>query len=145
MRLTRDPRYRWVVVTMAFLSVFAVIGFGRFGYSAILPSMQKALGLSGAEAGSLASWNSVGYTIMALVGGILASRFGARIIVSIGLFLTAFAMFGTGFTNGLAAASVARFLTGAGTAMAMGPSIALMAAWFEPRRLGMASGIVPDR
>jgi predicted MFS family arabinose efflux permease len=143
MRLTRDPRYRWVVVTMAFLSVFAVIGFGRFGYSAILPSMQKALGLSGAEAGSLASWNSVGYTIMALVGGILASRFGARIIVSIGLFLTAFAMFGTGFTNDLAAASVARFLTGAGTAMAMGPSIALMAAWFEPRRLGMASGIVP--
>ena len=26
--------------------------------------------------------------------------------------------------------------------MVMGPSIALMAAWFEPRRLGMASGIV---
>ena len=76
MRLTRDPRYRWVVAGMAFVSVFAAIGFGRFGYSAVLPSMQKALGLTSAEAGSLASWNQAGYTIMALIGGILASRFG---------------------------------------------------------------------
>ena len=142
-RLTRNPLYRWIVVGMAFLAVLAAVGFGRFGYGAILPSMQKSLGLNGAEAGSLASWNQVGYTLMALVGGILASRLGARIIVSIGLFLTAVAMFGTGLANGLGVASVARFLTGAGTAMVMGPSIALMAAWFEPRRLGMASGIVP--
>jgi predicted MFS family arabinose efflux permease len=143
-RLTRDPRYRWMVVAMAFLAILAAVGFGRFGYGAILPSMQKALGLTGAQAGSLASWNQVGYTLMALVGGILASRLGARIIVSIGLFLTALAMFGTGLANGLGVASVARFLTGAGTAMVMCPSIALMAAWFAPRRLGMASGIIPS-
>jgi MFS family permease len=30
-----------------------------------------------------------------------------------------------------------------GNAMVLAPSLALMAAWFEPRRLGMASGIVP--
>ena len=143
MHLTQSSRYRWMVLGMAFMAVFAVIGLGRFGYSAVLPSMQKALGLSGAEAGSLQSWNQVGYTVMALIGGILASRFGARIIVSIGLFLTAFAMFGTGLASGLVVPSVARFLTGAGTAIVMGPSVALMAAWFEPRRLGVASGIVP--
>jgi sugar phosphate permease len=74
---------------MAFFAVFAAIGFGRFGYSAVLPSMQEALGISSAAAGSLASWNQVGYTVMALVGGILASRFGVRIIVAIGLFVTA--------------------------------------------------------
>src|SRR5512136_1638701 len=101
MRLTRNPRYRWVVVAMAFLAVFAAIGLGRLGYSLILPSMQKALGLSSAGAGSLASWNQAGYTIMALVGGILASRFGARIIVSIGLFVTALGMVVTGLADGL--------------------------------------------
>ena len=81
--------------------------------------------------------------IMALVGGILASRFGARIIVAAGLFITALGMLLTGLADGLAAASVGRFITGMGNAMVLPPSIALMAAWFEPRRLGMASGIVP--
>jgi predicted MFS family arabinose efflux permease len=140
---TASPRYRWAVLGAAFLAVFSVIGLGRFGYSAVLPSMQQALGLSGAQAGSLQSWNQVGYTTMALVGGILASRFGIRIIVAVGLFITAVAMFATGLAHGLAIPSFARFLTGAGTGIAFGPSIVLMAAWFEPRRLGIASGIVP--
>ncbi len=143
MRLTQDPRYRWVVAGMAFLSVFAAIGFGRFGYSAVLPSMQQDLGLSSAEAGSLASWNLAGYTIMALIGGILASRFGPRLIVGIGLLVTAMGMFLTGVADGLAVASMGRFVTGMGNAMVLPPSLALMVAWFEPRFLGTASGIVP--
>lgn len=143
MRLTRDPRYRWVVAGMAFVSVFAAIGFGRFGYSAVLPSMQQALGLTSAEAGSLASWNQAGYTIMALIGGILASRFGARIIVGLGLLITAAGMLLTGIADGLAVASAGRFVTGMGNAMVLAPSLALMAAWFQSRRLGTASGIVP--
>jgi MFS family permease len=142
MRLTRGASYRWAVLAMAFLSTFAAIGFGRFGYSAILPSMQKALGLSGAAAGSLASWNLAGYTSMALVGGFLAARFGARIIITIGILITAGAMVLTGLSGGLAAASAARLLTGMGNGMVLAPAIALMAAWFEPRRLGLASTIV---
>ena len=69
--------YRWVVLGMGFLAVFGALGFGRFGYSAILPAMQKDLGISSAAAGSLASWNLAGYMVMAALGGLLASRFGA--------------------------------------------------------------------
>jgi predicted MFS family arabinose efflux permease len=128
---------------MAFVAVFAAIGLGRFGYSAILPSMREELGLSGAVAGSLASWNQVGYTVMVLVGGILASRFGARIVVGVGLVVTAGGMLLTGVAGGLVVASTGRVVTGLGNAMVLAPSIALMAAWFEPRRLGTASGLVP--
>ena len=35
--------YRWMVLAVAFFGVFGALGFGRFGYSAVLPSMQKAL------------------------------------------------------------------------------------------------------
>ena len=143
MRLTRDPRYRFVVAGMAFVSVFAAIGLGRFGYSAILPSMQTALNLSGTVAGSLNSWNQVGYTIMVLVGGILASRFGARIVVGAGLVVTAGGMLLTGVAGQLAMIWAGRLITGAGNALVLAPSIALMAAWFEPRRLGTASAVVP--
>ena len=143
MRLSEHPRYRLVIAGMAFVAVFAAIGFGRFGYSAVLPSMQKALGLTSAQAGSLASWNQAGYTIMALVGGILASRFGPRIIVGLGLVITAAGMLFTGLADGLLVASAGRFVAGMGNAMVLPPSLALMAAWFEPRRLGTASGVVP--
>jgi predicted MFS family arabinose efflux permease len=143
MRLTQHPRYRFVVAAMAFVAVFAAIGLGRFGYSAILPSMQTALNLKSAVAGSLNSWNQIGYTIMVLVGGILASRFGTRIIVSIGLVVTAGGMLLTGLAGGLATMFAGRLITGLGNAMVLAPSIALMAAWFDPRRLGTASGVVP--
>ncbi len=143
MRLTRHANYRFVVAGMAFVAVFAAIGLGRFGYSAILPSMKTALGLSGAVAGSLNSWNQVGYTIMVMVGGILASRFGARVVVTVGLVVTAGGMLLTGVASGLALIFAGRLITGVGNAMVLAPSIALMAAWFEPRRLGTASGVVP--
>lgn len=143
MRLTGDPRYRWAVATTAFFAVFCAIGLGRFGYSAILPSMQEALGLTSAQAGSLASWNQAGYLVMALVGGVLASRFGPRAIVTVGLGVTAVGMFLTGLSGGLATASAARLLTGMGNGMVLAPCIALMAAWFHVRRHGVATGIVP--
>ena len=78
--------YRWVVLTMAFVGVFGAIGFGRFGYSAILPTMQNNLGISSAAAGSLASWNLGGYMSMAFIGGMLAARLGPRIVVTVGLY-----------------------------------------------------------
>jgi hypothetical protein len=60
LRFTRSPTYRWFVLAAAFLAVFGALGFGRFGYSAVLPSMQDALGINSAAAGSLASWNLAG-------------------------------------------------------------------------------------
>jgi MFS family permease len=140
-RFGRTGSYRWVVLAVAFLGIFGAMGFGRFGYSAVLPDMQAELGLSGAESGSLASWNLVGYTLMAFVGGLLATRYGARRVVTAGMVLTAAGMVLTGFAASLVMASAGRFLTGIGNGMVMAPSIALMASWFDTRRLGLASAI----
>ncbi|MCL5734794.1 MAG: MFS transporter [Actinobacteria bacterium] len=141
-RFTRSPRYRWVVLFMGFLGVFGALGFGRFGYSAILPSMQKDLDITSAAAGSLASWNLGGYVVMCAIGGILASRFGPRKIVSIGTVLAAVGMLVTGLAGGMVSASAGRLLTGLGGGMCLVPSVALMSAWFDARRRGLASGIV---
>jgi predicted MFS family arabinose efflux permease len=127
---------------MGFLAVFGALGFGRFGYSAILPAMQKDLGISSAAAGSLASWNLGGYVIMAAIGGLLASRFGPRKVVAAGSIVAAAGMLLTGLASGLVSASAARLLTGLGGGCVLVPSVALMSAWFDVRRRGMASGIV---
>ncbi len=139
---TSKAGYRWTILGTAFLGVFGSLGFGRFGYSAVLPSMQEALGLSGAAAGSLASWNLVAYMAMALVGGLLASKFGSRIVMSIGIVITAVGMLLTGLSPDLVTASAARVLTGIGNGLVLTPALALMAAWFQKRQLGLASAVV---
>ncbi len=127
---------------MGFLAVFGALGFGRFGYSAILPAMQQDLGMSSAAAGSLASWNLGGYMVMAAIGGVLASRLGPRLVVGVGSLVAAAGMLLTGFAGGTASAAAARLLTGLGSGMVLVPSVALMSSWFDVRRRGMASGVV---
>lgn len=128
---------------MAFMGVFAALGFGRFGYSAVLPAMQNGLHINSAAAGSLASWNLIGYTVMSAVGGVLSSRWGPRRVITAGMVVTAAGMLFTGLSHTLAGASGARLLTGMGNGLVLVPSISLMASWFEVRRLGLASAIVP--
>jgi MFS family permease len=140
--LGQKDSYRWVVLAMGFLAVFGALGFGRFGYSAILPAMQKDLGISSAAAGSLASWNLAGYMVMAALGGLLASRFGARLVVGIGSFVAAGGMVLTGLSNNITTAAAARLLTGLGGGAVLVPSVALMSSWFGARQRGMASAIV---
>lgn len=138
---THSPHYKWAIVAMAFLAVFGVLGLGRFGYASILPSMQEALDLSNTQAGALATWNLVGYTSMAVVSGVLASRFGFRLVMTAGLCVVAVAMFLTGLTGGMTSASVARALTGVGAGAVNVPAMSITAAWFDARRRGLASGI----
>jgi MFS family permease len=142
MKLSSRPSYRWIVLGMGFFAVFGALGFGRFGYSAILPAMQEDLGISSAAAGSLASWNLGGYVAMAVIGGALASWFGPRKVVGIGSVIAATGMLLTGISHGLTAAAGARLLTGIGGGMVLVPSVALMSAWFGVRQRGMASGVV---
>ena len=134
--------YRWVVLAVAFFGVFGALGFGRFGYSAVLPSMQKALQISNAAAGSLASWNLAGYTVMAAVGGVLASKLGQRKVITAGITITGVGMLVTGLSHELGVASFGRLITGIGNGMVLVPSVTLMAAWFDSHRLGFASSIV---
>jgi predicted MFS family arabinose efflux permease len=131
-----------MVLAVAFFGVFGALGFGRFGYSAVLPSMQKALHISSAAAGSLASWNLAGYTVMAAVGGILASKLGQRKVITAGITITGVGMLVTGLSHDLGVASFGRLITGIGNGMVLVPSVTLMAAWFDRKRLGFASSIV---
>jgi predicted MFS family arabinose efflux permease len=131
-----------MVLAVAFFGVFGALGFGRFGYSAVLPSMQKSLQISSAAAGSLASWNLAGYTVMAAVGGILASKLGQRKVITAGITITGVGMLVTGLSHELGVASFGRLITGIGNGMVLVPSVTLMAAWFDSQRLGFASSIV---
>lgn len=132
--------YGIIVLAMIVLAVFGSLGLGRFGYTSILPAMQSGLGLTNTQTGELQSWNLVGYLLVVVFAGILAARYGPRIIIAASLFVVALAMLVTGLFPVFDAARVGRFLAGAGGAGANVPAMALVSSWFGAKRRGLAAG-----
>jgi MFS family permease len=123
------------------LVVFSALGLARFGYTSILPAMQEAMQLSNTQTGVLQSWNLVGYLVTVVFAGILAARFGPRVVIVAGLLVVAVGMGLTGLIPAFGAACVGRFLAGVGGAGSNVPAMALLSAWFGSRRRGLAAGV----
>jgi sugar phosphate permease len=133
--------YAWVVLTIGTLTVFGALGLARFSYSLVLPSMQTALGLDNTGAGGLATANLTGYLLLSLVGGALASKYGPRLLISIGMSLTGSSMMLTGTVGSMWSALLWRAVTGLGSGASNVPTMALMSAWFGPGMRGLAAGV----
>jgi sugar phosphate permease len=133
--------YGWVVLVMGTLVVFGSLGLARFGYTMVLPDMQEGLGIDNAQTGALATANLVGYLVLAVIGGVVASRYGPRVVIAAGLGLAGASMVLTGLATGFPDAAAWRVVTGIGSGASNVPVMALLAAWFATRRRGLASGI----
>jgi len=141
-RLAANDGYRWVVLAVGTLGVVAAPGLERFGYSTALPAMQQSLKITNTGAGAIASANLFGYLVMAVIGGVLASRFGSRIVAVAGLLLVGIAMALTGLAGNFPAACCWRALTGLGSGAANVAIMGMLPAWFPKQQRGRAAGIV---
>lgn len=138
---TNRFHYAWIILAMGTAVVFGSLGLARFGYSLVLPSMQVALGLENTQAGALATANLIGYLALSVIGGALASRFGPRAVITVGLAVAGISMLLTGMARGFYDAAAWRFVTGVGSGMSNVPVMGLIASWFSARRRGFATGI----
>ena len=141
-RRSTRVHYGWIIVLTGMLAAVAAHGFGRMSYTLIYPEMKEGLGLTDTLAGLLATGNLVGYLVFALIGGFLASKFGARRVISLSLVLMGITMLLTGIANSFEWAFALRLLTGLGNGGAYVPAMALGSIWFTMRRRGVATGIV---
>ncbi|HPD30876.1 MAG TPA: MFS transporter [Phycisphaerae bacterium] len=133
--------YAWIVLAVGTLVVVGSLGLARFGYTMLLPSMQTALTMDNTKAGGLATANLAAYLALAVTGGVLASRYGPRIVITIGLSVAALGMALTGSAASFGEAMIWRVLTGLGSGASNVPVMALLSAWFAQRRRGLAAGI----
>ena len=142
--MDKSPRihYGWVVIFTGLLVTIAAHGFGRMSYTLILPAMKEGLHFSYTQLGLLETGNFAAYLVMALVGGMLAARFGPRRVISLALVLMCLSLAGMGIAHSFGFALAMRTLTGLGNGAAYVPAMALAAAWFAPRLRGVATGIV---
>jgi len=103
------------VLLLAFcvsLSTTIALGFGRFGYSLVLPAMREDLGWSYSQAGGLNTGNALGYLLGAVCAASILKRTSLRFGVLGGLALSCFALWLTGMTHQFAALVFCRALVG---------------------------------
>ena len=137
----RKLHYGWVIVGLSVAIAVGALGLGRFGYTVVLPSMRLGLGFSAVKAADLATGNMIGYLSFSVISGVLAARFGARVVISFFMLVVSSSMLLSGLAYSYPVALIARTLTGMGSAGANIPVMALVAVWFSPRRRGLATGI----
>ena len=113
--------YGWIVIALGTLTTIGAHGFGRMAYTLILPSMKDGLHFSYTELGLLGTGNFIGYLCLAVSGGILAVRFGSRIVITLALILMGLTMILTGFAQSFSFAFLMRLFTGFGNAAAYVP------------------------
>ena len=134
--------YGWIILLVGFIGVMGALGFGRFAYTPILPSMKEGLSLTYTQMGWIGTGNFIGYLIFSLLGGYWATRVGPRLVISVALVLVAVSLFLTGISDSFEFAAAMRTLTGAGSAASNVPIMAMASAWFATSRRGMATGIL---
>jgi len=140
-RRSRGLHYGWIIAVMSVVTVIGALGFARFGYTMILTNMKEGLSLSDAQAGDLATGNMIGYLVLAITCGFLASRFGPRIIITIFMLVVSGSMLLTGAAPSFQIALLGRTLTGVGSGGTNVPVMGLVPAWFAAKRRGLATGM----
>lgn len=134
--------YAWVIVAVCTLILFGAQGIARFGYTVVLPAMQKSLQMNNMMAGMLATANLVGYLALSVIGGALAAHFGPRKVIATGVAVAGVGMLLTGTAGSFVEAALWRGLTGIGSGATIVSAMAVTSAWFPPQRRGLAAGIV---
>lgn len=134
--------YGWVIVGVGVLVKMSGLGFGRFAYSILLPSMRESLGFNYTQMGFLSGGILLGYLLFSFIGGVLATRFGSKGIAVASLLCGSISMLFISRLSGFLPLLFFTFAMGGGGAGAHISMTTLPMAWFEKRLLGRALGIV---
>jgi MFS family permease len=128
-----------ITVLCGTFTALVVIAFARLAYGLILPAMRADLGLSYQQAGLLGTVSAFGYFGFVLIGGIAATRWGARRTVVFGLTSVAIGFGGLSLASAYPLVMVLMALLGFGTAFSFAPMISLLATWY-PEKRGLVIG-----
>jgi MFS family permease len=142
MKGTKAIHYGWVIVAVGVFVKMTGLGFGRFAYPMLLPSMRRSLEFNYSEMGLLSGGMMLGYLLFSLVGGMLATRFGPKKIVVGSLLCGSLSMFFIGRLSDFSSLLFFSFAMGAGAAGSHISITTMPMAWFGERRLGRALGVV---
>ena len=128
---------------MLIVSLIATLCANVFinGVAFLIPALHARRGTGLAESGLLASLPSLGMVVTLLVWGYALDRFGERIVLAVGLTLTAAAGFAAASVHSVAVMGTFLVLGGMAAASSVTACGRLVTGWFAPHRRALAMGI----
>ncbi|MBH0200363.1 MAG: MFS transporter [Nitrospira sp.] len=143
------PRTRWLILSLLF-AISVVTYIDRVNISVTARQMMPALGLTDQQMGFVFSAFVIGYALFQIPGGWLGDRWGARVVLTIGLLwwscftaLTAIAATSplVGAVGIVGALALTRFLLGIGEAVALPTFNRAVTDWLPAHERGLGIGI----
>ncbi|MGG3467004.1 MFS transporter [Neobacillus pocheonensis] len=130
----------WSYAIIGMLTTIVVLAFARLSYGVILPFMREGLHITYKQAGYLGTTTSLGYLSTIIFAGILASKWGSKRTVLLGISLVTLGLAGLSFSFSYPETFIFMLLLGIGTSFTYTPFISLLVAWF-PHRKGFVIGL----
>ncbi len=136
----KESPYAWVVVWATFVCLALIFGVS-YSFAAFFESFAAEFSSQRAELSWIFGLSGFVYFVLGAGGGMLADRFGPRIVCSFGMVLIALGLLATSWASSLLTVYLSYgLLVGLGIALVYTPSIASVQPWFTTRR-GLAGGI----
>jgi sugar phosphate permease len=139
-KTARLARIQWIA--LAFLTLAGIVNYlDRSTLSIANHSVSTELGLSASQMGLLLSAFSFAYAFSQLPIGALLDRFGARLMLGLGMFVWSCAQLGGGLVQTLPQFLAARIALGIGEAPQFPAGAKVVSEWYALRERGRPTGI----
>lgn len=135
-----ESRKAWVMVWASFVCLAVIFGVS-YSFAAFFESFAKEFSAQRADVSWIFGICGLVYFVLGALGGMLADRWGPRLVCMAGMGFIALGLYVTSLAQSLDTIYLSYgLLVGLGIAFVYTPSIASVQPWFSKRR-GLASGI----
>lgn len=131
---------RWRIWGAA-ATAYVLVYLHRMAPAVIAQDLMQDLGIAAGSLGTLGAVYFYAYTAMQVPSGILADRIGPRLVIAVGMALTAVGSLLFAEAQYLVAAVAGRLLVGIGVSVVFVAIMKLQAEWFEVHEFGTLSGL----
>ncbi|MBC7898091.1 MAG: MFS transporter [Cytophagaceae bacterium] len=132
--------YRWTIVALLFFAL-TINYLDRQVLGILAPTLQRELGWTETDYGSIVSWFSLTYAVGLLLTGRLMDRIGVRTGLAAAIVVWSLAAMGHALARGVAGFSLARAALGIGEAGNFPAAVKTVAEWFPKKERALAIGI----
>lgn len=133
--------YRWVIAFIC-LFTYTVSMVSRFAWPPLMSVVAPDFAISMAEAGSYMTGFYIGYVITQIPSGVLADRFGVKILLTATLLAQAAATYLLGEISVFSVGFVLRIVSGLSGGCVYAACFQLLVKWFPKKERGTAFGLL---
>ncbi len=135
-----EPPYAWVVVWACFTALAVVFGVA-YSFAALFPAFMAEFQAQRADVSLVFGLSGLIYFLLGAGAGMLADRFGPRVVTSSGMLMIVAGLLGSSWAQTLNGVILAFGLgLGLGVGLVYVPAIGCVQPWFKRRR-GLAAGL----